>query len=102
MINVTQKLSKFKRRVYEAWWALFCLSLIFSKNITFFTFNVQGGNCFCVIRNDHDDQHRRDCPNCTCIQSDGRDHQGNNDIIYAVYEIDTSKIKNVYHDKYSK
>ncbi|XP_078334466.1 uncharacterized protein LOC111110076 isoform X3 [Crassostrea virginica] len=59
-----------------------------NKELHIGAFLIKGGNCSCVKH--YDDQHRRDCPNCTCIQSDGRDHHGNNDNIYAVYKIDTN------------
>ncbi|XP_078334474.1 uncharacterized protein LOC111110014 isoform X4 [Crassostrea virginica] len=67
-----------------------------NKELHIGAFLIKGGNCSCVKHYDHDDQHRRDCPNCTCIQSDGRDHQGNNDNIYAVYKIDTNDIEEKY------
>nr|XP_022302038.1 uncharacterized protein LOC111110014 isoform X2 [Crassostrea virginica] len=67
-----------------------------NKELHIGAFLIKGGNCSCVKHYDHDDQHRRDCPNCTCIQSDGRDHQGNNDNIYAVYKIDTNATEKKY------
>nr|XP_022304839.1 uncharacterized protein LOC111111920 isoform X3 [Crassostrea virginica] len=70
----------------------FCNFNVDNKELLIEAFLIKGGNCSCVKHYDHDDKPRRDCPNCTCIQSDGRDHQGNNGNIYAVYKIDT-KIK---------
>ncbi|XP_078334468.1 uncharacterized protein LOC144625853 isoform X2 [Crassostrea virginica] len=64
-----------------------------NKELHIGAFLIKGGNCSCVIYYDHDDNHRRHCPNC---MPDGHDHQGNNVNIYAVYEIGTNAIEKKY------